>query len=316
MRQSEPTVKTNLNLNHCGPTARPKRRFLRVSLRTLLLLLTAGCIWIGWKVDKAHKQRAAVAWVKETGGEAYYDYERNTDHPMPPGPAWLRELIGIDLLSDVTLVFVGDASARSNSVSDVTPLADLKNLQSLHLARNQISDLRPLANLRNLTFLLLAEQPVSDLTPLANLKCLEELYLYGTHVSDVTPLADLKNLKILDLDDTQVSDLAPLASLNGLEWLFLNNTQVSDLTPVAKMESLQVLELESTRVHDLSPLARLTRLDDLTLNNTTVTDLTPLASVKSLKVLNFINIHAQVSEEQLRKLKQALPDCVFDKPPP
>jgi hypothetical protein len=38
----------------------PKRRWLRYSLRTLLLLFTVVCLWLGWKVRDARQQEAAV----------------------------------------------------------------------------------------------------------------------------------------------------------------------------------------------------------------------------------------------------------------
>ena len=51
------------------------------------------------------------------------------------------------------------------------------------LAEPTVSDLTPLAGLKELRELALAETKVSDLTPLAGLKKLGELSLYGTQVS-------------------------------------------------------------------------------------------------------------------------------------
>ena len=42
---------------------------------------------------------------------------------------------------------------RDNRISDITPLANLTNLEELHLNGNKISDLTPLANLTKLTTL-------------------------------------------------------------------------------------------------------------------------------------------------------------------
>ena len=53
----------------------PKRRRLRVSLRTFLILLTVGCVWLGWLVNRANQQRQVVEWVTELGGGVHYDYE-------------------------------------------------------------------------------------------------------------------------------------------------------------------------------------------------------------------------------------------------
>ena len=52
------------------------KRLLRISLRTVFVLATVLCVGLGWKVHRVHKQREAVAWVKEHGGIVFYvDHE-------------------------------------------------------------------------------------------------------------------------------------------------------------------------------------------------------------------------------------------------
>src|SRR5690349_9024205 len=72
-----------------------KRRWLRYSLRTLLLLVTLFCVWLGIQVDRAHKQQHAVRELRRLGGRVLYDCRPDTDRE-PSGPAWLRKLIGQD----------------------------------------------------------------------------------------------------------------------------------------------------------------------------------------------------------------------------
>ena len=50
--------------------AQPKRGWLRFSLRTLLILTALVAVWLGVQVNKAQKQRAAVAAIKAAGGHA------------------------------------------------------------------------------------------------------------------------------------------------------------------------------------------------------------------------------------------------------
>ncbi len=135
---------------------KPKRRFLRFSVRTLLIVLTIFCVALGWKVERARKQREAVAWVDEMGGSVSYDYE--VDGVLkPPGPKWLRNLLGIDYFDDVVGVGFG-----TTQVSDVTPLSGLTSLRALDLHSTQ----------------------VSDITPLSGLTSLQALDLHGTQVSE------------------------------------------------------------------------------------------------------------------------------------
>ncbi len=161
-------------------STKPKRRrWFRFSLRTFLVVVTVLAVWIGWYVNRAEKQRRAVKWVKENGGEVRYDFQLNGPEPIPePGLGWFRDLIGIDYFADVLLV-----KLVSDEVIDLTPLRGLPKLTHLGLTGTQVSDLTPLSGLVNL----------------------ENLWLYGKQVSDLTPLSGLVNLEYLDIQGTQVS---------------------------------------------------------------------------------------------------------------
>jgi len=185
---------------------KPKRRLLRFSLRALLLLMILVCVTLGWKIVQVRKQRAVVAWVQESGGNVLYDYESYVDgwpqdNPRPPGPEFLRKLLGDDFFSNVTYIEISE-----EELSDVTPLAGLASLIWLGLDNTRVSDVMPLAGLTSLSFLYLENTQISDVTPLARLTSLEELDLRYTQVSDVTPLAGLTLLQELNLDNTQISE--------------------------------------------------------------------------------------------------------------
>jgi hypothetical protein len=108
-------------------SAKPKSRFLRFSLRTLLVVMLVVCVTLGWKVEKTRKQRETVAWVQQSGGRVIYD---NDDlDSQPPGPKWLRKQLGRDFFDEVVHV-----RFYNIQVSDVTPLAGLSNLVKLDLA--------------------------------------------------------------------------------------------------------------------------------------------------------------------------------------
>ena len=74
------------------PKTKRKRRFLRFSLRTLLLVMLVLCVVLGWTVNRA-QQRRAVQAVKEMGGSVIYDFEAVPDEAEPPDrrvPRWSR----------------------------------------------------------------------------------------------------------------------------------------------------------------------------------------------------------------------------------
>jgi hypothetical protein len=247
-----------------SPGNNPKHRFFRFRLQSLLLGILVLGLALGWKVDRANRQRDAVAWVVKNGGSLRYEHEKidACGYPLPgrpPGPKWLLDVLGIDFLEGVAVVHLS-----GTPVSDLTPLAGLTTLQELDLAGTPVSDLgplsgltrlksleinncsrvtdlAPLARLWDLSTLHVDSMPrVTDFAPLARLTKMQELYAYNTPVSDLTPLAGLSNLRHLDLLDTRASDLSPLRHLKNLQTLRFRGGQVSDLSPLAGLTSAQI----------------------------------------------------------------------------
>ena len=113
------------------------RRWLRFSLRTLLLVTAVITCWLGVQVNKAYKQRAAVAAIEAAGGRVYYDWhDLAVSRPNPEGPLlwridprppthWLQRTIGEDYFQSVVHVEI-----RNSAVSD-TGLQHLRNLEGL-----------------------------------------------------------------------------------------------------------------------------------------------------------------------------------------
>ncbi len=100
-----------------------------------------------------------------------------------------------------------------SSVSDISGLKHLTNLQTLNLMFTQVSDIAELKHLTNLRMLNLMFTQVSDIAELKHLTNLETLDLAGTQVSDIAELKHLTNLRMLNLMGTQVSDITPLLRL-------------------------------------------------------------------------------------------------------
>jgi len=208
-----------------------KRKWYQYSLRSLLIVMVLFCFlfaWIGVKIQEAEKQREVVAWVKENGGKVRYEYERQDEFgklPPPPGPDWLRNLIGIHYFSDV----IEADFQYGRKVKDLSPLEDLTKLESLSLLNNrQVEDISPLANLTNLNDLTLDLTQVKDISPLANLTNLNELTLLRySQVEDFSPLKDLPNLTQLTLWGSRLTDFSTLNVLQNLSELELRWTQVN-----------------------------------------------------------------------------------------
>lgn len=186
--------------------SRPQRRWLRFSLRTVLIVLTAFCVWLGWFLFQVEQQRDAVKWILDYGGTVSYDFETDdvgkAEGAQPSAPQWLIDRLGVDFFSSVTHV----SDVHHLQISDITPLAALKNLKVVDLSGTQVSDVTPLLDQTNLDWLNLSDTLLNEVTPLVGLTNLKVLILSGTPVSDVTKLSGQTNLEHLILRRTQVSD--------------------------------------------------------------------------------------------------------------
>lgn len=170
-------------------------------------------------------------------------------------------------------------AVRKTRISDLSPLASLRNLSRLDLAETPVSDLSPLAGASRLETLSLSDTEVADLGPLAGMPMLRRLHLERSPVADLGPLGGLARLWLLELGGTQVEDLSPLRDLPNLEVLDLGGTRVADLSPLRDLRKLRVLKLDGTRVEDLSPLRDLPNLRNLGLRET------PLAELEAFRPL-------------------------------
>jgi hypothetical protein len=81
-----------------------KRRRYQFSLRTLLgvvTVLAAVSAWLGAIWHGKLEQRRVVEELCSAGADVSYDYEVDSfgkalPNPIPPGPAWIRNVLGND----------------------------------------------------------------------------------------------------------------------------------------------------------------------------------------------------------------------------
>ena len=176
----------------------------------------------------------------------------------------------------------GRLDASRSSILAVSGLEHAVNVRDLSLWGNSVSDLSPLADLTLLESLLLAGNPISNVSPLARLTSLRELTFRGCSVSDLTPLAGLTSLTELYMQVCSISDVSPLAGLTSLTELSLQVNSISDISPLAGLTSLRTLDLAGNSISDVSPLVGLTSLFHLTLSENSISDASSLASLTSL----------------------------------
>ena len=172
------------------PVSRPWRRFLRFSVRSLIVLVIVVGGFLGWAIRSARIQRDAVAAIREAGGSVKYDWELSNGKATPKGRSraarWLVDLIGVDHFGHVTEVSLYGTQADA-AIVQVGRLTHLERL-FIDQAKLNEAELTHLKGLSKLSLLCLAGSPVTD----AGLADLEAL----TNVSDL----DLSHTMITDAD--------------------------------------------------------------------------------------------------------------------
>ena len=184
---------------------KPKRRWLRFSLRSLMLLMALIAVLFGWAIHKAREQGIAVAALKEMGCVVQY----NDGQRSPTVLEWLRKLLGEGEFRSVT-----DLYGERSQITDagLESLRGLTLLHELYLAETQVTD--------------------AGLVHLQGLSQLRHLELDRTHVTDagLVNLKGLTQLELLYLTGTQVTDdgMAHLQGFTRLEYLALGETEMTD----------------------------------------------------------------------------------------
>ena len=195
------------------PADNIRRRRLRFSLRALLLFVTIIAVvaaLLTYRFEEARRQHRAVRRLHQYfGAAAYYDYQLDENdqslgrEATPPGPEWLRSLVGIDFLSRVTKVSFWETNGPgANEYVIFRDLPFLKTLEFFEaLFRGEgVVHLSELHRLRRL-ILNRSMYGKENVKALGQLTQLEELSLIEGrfHEDDLLSLRSLKNLRLLDL---------------------------------------------------------------------------------------------------------------------
>jgi hypothetical protein len=199
-------------------TIRPARRkWLTLSLRSLLLLFTLLAVWVGIVANRAREQRRIVTALSQYPSVMImYDHEWDLSaggeipkpRPLgpPPGSPWIRSRLGDEYFVTVIGVFLtGDWDRKTEQPTSTALelIRDLPCLRVLSLEKSSITDagLATVANQTDLTYLWLDDTAISDagLVHLRRMTNLKRLYLRNSQVTD----AGIDTLK-RDLPHTRI----------------------------------------------------------------------------------------------------------------
>lgn len=168
---------------------RPRVQFRLKWLLILIAVLSAPLSWLGWKLDEKRRERWAEHELSKFSIAIVYDGPPAEDDPFadveepPPGPAWLRRILGDDFFLHVDSVY--------SWPSKLDPDADPAHLSGP--AREGMNDVPPLND--------------AALAYLRYLPKLRSLSLAGAKITDagLRQLYTVSALESLDLRETKVS---------------------------------------------------------------------------------------------------------------
>src|SRR4029077_18430243 len=114
---------------------KPRRRWFRFSLRSLMLLVVLIAVPIGLKTNQVRNQRLVVAEIESLGGHVMWAYEPSRSEP--PGPNWLRRLLGDDFFAEIYHVTIDNPGVTDETIGSI---AELPNLCSLYFESDAVTD--------------------------------------------------------------------------------------------------------------------------------------------------------------------------------
>ncbi len=201
-----------------------KRRRFQFSLRSLMLLVLFASLamsWLATRIERTQKEDKAVERLRGLGAYVWYEHDYPVPGPVapgmpspgpgdraPPGPAWLRGVLGEHFFATVDEVCFG------SSVDDAAfeQLSALRHFRGLSLHGEKVTD--------------------ATLEHLKGFTQLQELGLRRAKITDagLRHLKGLTQLRQLDLSHTRVTNagLEHLKGLTNLLWLNVDGTQVTD----------------------------------------------------------------------------------------
>ena len=198
----------------------------------------------------------------------------------------IRDLTGLEFATNIRRLWL----KHNKHISDLSPLAELRDLRSLDIGDNSVSDLSPLAELANLESINVGNNKISDLSPLVGLSNLRDFASWNNFLSDLSPLVKLTEMNLQTIDICGGDpDISVLKDAQNLKELYLRSCGVSDteLSALAGLTNLTRLSVSEHRdLTDISALAGLTNLEWLDLKDSNISDVSPLSGLTNLKWIN------------------------------
>ena len=254
---------------------------LSVSLRMFLLLILVAALWLGWRVDKARRQRHAIAQVEKYNGYVRFDYEfadgKEIPDAQPRAPKWLRRNLDDDYFREVSRCIYVDQPLSDATLSPLTDLSAIEELRFLTRMHHGKAPVDPPPGLERLT-----EVGLSKLEGLTRLRRLEfhDMELTGSMLRHLNHSTQLEELEVFEGDGIEggISDegMPPLGAMPRLRVLALwcHRITGSCLRPLRGSRSLEELQFYGSPLSaaGFENIGAISNLKDLYFNQVDISD--------------------------------------------
>jgi hypothetical protein len=152
-----------------------KRRWFQFSLQALMiftLVCAVASAWLGRKIERKRRERETIREIISLGKRVCYDYQAEEDPSgpawrnfgEPPGPSWVRKLLGENFFSEVEVIFFDVRTNPALNDAELEKLQDFSELRSLRAPGIKVTDagLVNLKRMSKLRYLDLSRTSVTD----------------------------------------------------------------------------------------------------------------------------------------------------------
>jgi len=191
----------------------------------------------------------------------------------------INDLEGMQYAKNMrAFVYIDDYN--KNSIENLSPLAELYNLEILYLPGFKIKNLDEISGLTNLWYLYLFHSPIDDISVLSDFE--DMIYLSfpeAANLTDISIVAALPNIEELVIDYcTRIDDLSYLqnsAMIRNVKSLCLIGSGIDNIDFLSEAYNLIWLNVQYLDISDIKVLENLNLevlwLSDYTYNNNTDT---------------------------------------------
>lgn len=169
----------------------------------------------------------------------------------------IKSLEGLEHCVAVMLIDLED-----NEIEDLTPLAELKLLQSINLADNRIRSVKPLEKLERVQYLELSNNQVKNIESLAKMTNMRSLYLSNNRIKHVDVLLRMPKVWTLYVAENPIVIFEPIGHLSWLSSFDASECNIKSLEFMKPLTELKYVNLKDNEIEDLAPLVEMAKGDD------------------------------------------------------